>query len=256
MSLPAVFAVMLTRNRAEMACRAVECFRQQTYPADRRVLLVYDTSTDRPAWQTKADNEAYLWAPDAHGQPIGTLRNLANDVAVTGVGGNRPGLIGAPDILCHWDDDDWSHWARIAEQVKALDALDGSWRRALFGAGTRLDGVGQTVKAVGYNEMLFWNGTECWKYRGSPDYIVGTSLCYWRAAWERKPFPALHTGEDTEWQRGLRISAVSGVYVAGDAQPRMIGGVHPRNTTCKILYPVPEWKRTPEWDVYCERRMK
>jgi len=235
-SLPAVFAVMLTRNRASMACRAVECFRQQTYPADRRVLLVYDTSTDRPAWSTKADNEAYLWVPAAHGQPIGTLRNQANDVAVTGVGGNRPGLIGAPDILCYWDDDDWSHPARIAEQVDAVLMRE----------------------ATGYNEVIFWDQTtkQCWKYRGSPDYIVGASLCYWRATWERNPFPALHTGEDTEWQRGLRISAVSGVYVAGDAQPRMIGGVHPRNTTCKILYPVPEWKRTPEWDVYCERRMK
>ena len=221
MSLPTVAAILLTRDRPAMSRRAVECFRAQTYPAAKRLLVIFDSGDD-PQWTAPLlatsegctpmrDNEAHLWAQKQQGQPIGTLRNLANEWAASGV----VGTFGRPDILMHFDSDDFSHPRRMEEQVAALPG----------------------VEATGYNEMLFWDSTSAdshgaWIYRGAPSYLIGTSLAYWRATWERKRFQPLMTGEDSEFQKGLRVRAVS----AGRHDPRMIGAIHGENTTCRVVW--------------------
>lgn len=244
---PTVCAVMLANGRQAMVERAVRCFEEQVYPTDRRLLLVYDTGRDCIRMPYAERNDvAQLWAPEMQGQPIGTLRNLANAWAASGT----VGTFGKPDILMHWDSDDWSHPERIAEQVEVL--------------------IG--VHAVGYNELLFWDssptqrppgmGIGAWVYKGAPHYAVGTSLAYWRDTWERKPFPALMTGEDTEWQKGLNIRAISGLL----PEPRMIAAIHGGNTTCRVVWNLDrksgqiksasEWRRTPRYDEMAERIMR
>ncbi len=159
-----------------MARQAVECFRRQTYTP--RFMLVWDTGkfTDEsmfsdPAalsppndkWGCMSVHGAY---PSA-AKTIGELRNIANAEAIAEF---------QPDIICHFDDDDYSHPNRIAEQIALLQASG--------------------AQACGYNQMLFWREGEPPRYGAISDYeparlgeawlytgsgICGTSLCYWRA---------------------------------------------------------------------------
>lgn len=245
---PSVCAIMLTKDRPELARRAVECFRAQTY-ANKRILVV--NSGPKPLFPLADD----LWEPlfpGADAKTIGFLRNIAALYC-------QAMMEQVPDILIHWDDDDWSHPNRIAEQVALLQS----------GA----------AEVVGYREMLFWraadapgnqiNGTgEAWLYSGPRNSPAGTSLCYWRKTWEAKHFEALPvarggTGEDTKWLMGLKVESVSS-FVGGFhkpdglAPPRMIARIHSANTQDYdpiSLRRSASWKRAPEWDDHCRRVM-
>ena len=233
---------MVTANRPELARRAVECFRAQTYEAKR--LFVFDNSEARP--YALIDNAYAVYEPCA-GRSIAELRNHANAMANA-------------SILVHWDDDDWSHPNRIAEQV------------ALLQSGADL---------VGYNEMLFWrdrsaprnviNGTgEAWIYAGD---ILGTSMAYWRRTWERVPFQSGgHHNEDAGFAlgvraAGMRIDTISGWPYRGEPEfiphhPRMIARIHAGNAKNPSYDPAQmaahphHWQRVPEWDKYCEGVME
>ncbi len=247
--LPAVCCVMVTANRAAMAQRAVECFRRQTYTP--RFMLVYDTGkftsrsmfSDPAALSPPNDPWGILIAhgADPEGRTIGELRNAASLHACEEFN---------PDILIHWDDDDYSHPGRIAEQVALLESSG--------------------ADAVGYRELLFWredpNGmdalSEAWLYTNhNPAYAVGSSLCYRRAAWERRPFGALPktkggTGEDTVWLRGMKSVGVSSLETG---EPRMICLIHGGNTQyygADLLERASNWRRAYERDVYCRGAME
>lgn len=258
MTEPLVCAVMLTANRPELAKRAVAAFRAQTYQNKRLVVLnsgqidLTLTSAMRGEFTAHVPNTSQVWT-------IGALRNAGAILARAQFDA---------DIICHWDDDDWSHPNRIAEQVALLQATG--------------------ADCVGYNEMLFWdqrggvgwphihlNGDECpgceyrqaWRYSNpNPRYALGTSLCYWRRVWEARPFPDLHHGEDTEWIRGLNCVGMSGLQVQFSltvpTSPRMIARIHSGNSSSAYdpiemarhnVLPRSErqWSRVPEWDQVC-----
>jgi glycosyltransferase involved in cell wall biosynthesis len=169
--------------------------------------------------------------PNDGGKTIGALRNEANALA-------------RADILVHFDSDDWSHPNRIAEQVALLQSSG--------------------ADVVGYREMLFWrdDGGEAWLYSNkNPGYALGTSLCYWRRTWERKPFPATSYGEDLQFCTGLKVCGVPAFGCSGEAyhDPRMIARIHHGNTSTAYkpenMARASEWKRVPEWDQYCRSVM-
>lgn len=236
MTQPTVCCVMLTNGRQEMVLRSVRAFRAQTY--ERKTLCVYDTEPRDVDWDWLPD-EAFVideWETDERsiGRTIGQLRNGANGHV-------------EEDIILHWDSDDWSHPRRIEEQVALLQATE--------------------ADCVGYREMLAWKtepvdatvhidrarrlvdvGGEAWLYScGDPRYCMGTSLCYWRRAWEAKPFPNTSAGEDTQWQTGLSRISISSL----SSDPRMICTIHGANTHLRVVEDVPEWRRVPEWDTHC-----
>ena len=137
-----------------MAARAVRAFREQTYKNKR--LLVFDTGQrDQPS--PPDEGISYWHRPEWIGTTptIGALRNVAN------------GLTKA-DIIVTWDSDDVSHPNRIAEQVAHLQSSG--------------------ADVVGYNELLFWREPQAWLYKAPRGTAPGTSLCYKRSTWERKPF--------------------------------------------------------------------
>ncbi len=210
MGNPSVCCVMLTTDRQSLADRAVRSFLAQDY--SNSTLLVYDTG-----------KVPYVYHPDAIGKrvlrggrilpvrqelhqftPIGTLRNMALWTA-----SHYPFQLMSdkPDIICHFDDDDWSAPTRISEQVMLLQE--------------------SKKQAVGYKEMLFWKRPatvddwkqraaegesqlgQAWLYHNSdPRYIIDTSLCFWLATWEAKKFPECHIGEGREWIKGLDTMGV------------------------------------------------
>jgi glycosyltransferase involved in cell wall biosynthesis len=247
MTEPLVCCVMLTKDRPEMAKRAIECFRSQTYQNKR--LYVYDTGT-RPCADSLPDgfpdhSIVYHRGLD-EGITIGMLRNRANWWAV------RPHAEAPPnaDILIHWDDDDWSHPNRISEQVALLQA--------------------SRKQVCGYRDMLFWRTGgytrgEAWLYTNNdPRYCLGTSLCYYRSVWERRPFPNESRGEDKEWLREVEslgetsLFRFSGPSGSGhnDLQPRMIASIHSGN---HVVYQpekqIHNYTRVPEWDEHCRKVM-
>ena len=218
MSDPLVAAVCLVSgNRPEMLARAIASYNAQTY--SRRILVSWPGNT---------------------GKTIGRLRNEAAEAVDA-------------DIICHFDDDDWSHPNRIAEQVALLQSSG--------------------ADAVGYREVMFWDRNagkmrmeggalysvptsdagEAWLFtHPSPTWCHGASLCYWRSTWERKPFPDLMQGEDLVWQAGLKRAAEPATCLRdGDeafCDPRLICGLHGGNTSARIVAGAPEWKRAAGWD--------
>jgi hypothetical protein len=226
---PLVCCVMLTRDRPEMAARAVRSFWAQTY--ERKRLLIFDSGVE-PLKIVQVDGIFHADEPGRGSASIGALRNHAN--AYT-----NPHALNC-DVILHWDDDDWSHPARITEQVELLQTSD--------------------ADAVGYWDMLFWRTRDetAWRYTNRRcSYIVGTSLCYWRRTWERKPFkdiPHNHVGgrEDSLFVQGLNVATASCM----EADPRMIASIHGGNLTPYQPEAAPfNYRRVPEWDAYCRERM-
>lgn len=288
MTEPLVCAVMLTRDRPELAKRAVECFRAQTYLNKR--LLIWNTGDDA-SLQLNSLSEFQVFAA-IRNQSIGTMRNFATEYAGSLLSTVQPGLLSEyADIIVHWDDDDWSHPNRIAEQVALLQASG--------------------ADVVGYNEMLFWREARClscgdrmtldeytggkgyhgidcetgepikpseaWLYSNPkpPAYALGTSLCYWRKTWERHRFADETQGVEDHWIREKKLVSftslvsvtslhigdeLTGTADDGIADPRMIACIHGGNTSngykleeyvgdgSKQFPRDVQWKRVPERD--------
>jgi hypothetical protein len=219
--------MLMSPGREAFQHQAVRCFDSQTYTGGLRLLTL----------------------PADPARTIGAMRNYANS------------LLTDCDIVCHWDDDDWSHPNRISEQVALLLATGDH--------------------AVGYNEVLFWDtrpGTQnqtpiddaAWLY-SNPNlrYALGTSLCYWRWAWNIWRFQEIQHGEDTEWLKQVRCygSAAVSEYTDGGYFPRMIARIHAGNSSSGYdpaemvrhnALPASErqWLRVPAWDKVCKEVME
>lgn len=265
-SNPTVCAIMLTRDRPKMALRAAKAFAAQTYP--NRYLAVLDTS-NLTSFATCDPDPARIWQaswePECDQEAIGALRNRLIRQLISTRRFQPP----LTDIICHWDDDDFSHPQRIAEQVALLQASG--------------------AECVGYREMLFWRkltsevqwhthpeGCECgtcgpdrrevfagthdlgeaWLYtHPMATYALGTSLCYWRATWERNPFRDGNQ-EDFHFVQQVRTVGVSAAHTHSSHRPRMIASIHGSNTSSKIEAACDEWRRVPAFDEYCRRTME
>lgn len=236
MTEPLVCAIMLTRARPAMAARALESFRRQTY-ANKR-LLVWDTGELNRDFED-GQGQVMHFPAEAYREniSIGKLRNEANSKTDSA-------------ILIHWDDDDWSHPNRIAEQVALLQTSG--------------------ADCVGYGSLLCWDSRSRGTHqpdRGEaylfthpwPTYALGTSLCYWRKTWEQRPFQDLQKGEDYKFCEGLRMATASDM---ADDEPRMIVSMHGGNTgnttdpAAEIARGSKQWRRVPEWDGYCAEVMQ
>ena len=219
---PSVAMITLLADRQRFVPRLVRNFTSQAYP--NLVLIVLDTG-NTPAEIPDHPRIVHIRMRKQAGDCIGRLRNEANDACHA-------------DVLAHADSDDWSHPARILEQVAQLEHGE----------------------VTGYNELLFWDSTEAqshgaWVYKGAPNYSPGAALCYWRYTWQRKFFPELNTGEDTKWQSGLKMAPASGLP---SSDPRMVCEIHGGNTTTRVVWNLDvktgalrsceEWRRAPEYD--------
>jgi glycosyltransferase involved in cell wall biosynthesis len=249
MSEPLVVCVMLVADRQEMGMRAARSFAAQTYKNSH--LLIFDNGPT----EFKLDFEAMeplgatiIQHPEK--LSIGELRNAANEIAK------------GADIICHFDSDDWSHPSRIAEQVALLQASG--------------------ADCVGFSDMLFWRTVkmlrqpddgnrmaEAWLFTGgTPNYILGTSMCYWRKAWERWPFLNESAGVEEKWCRdsGLKIVAASSVGYMTDEGPgveqMMIASIHAGNSSSSynleeyVRLGSTQWKRVPEWEDFAREKMQ
>ena len=131
---------------------------------------------------------------------IGTKRNLGCERA-------------AGSLIAHWDDDDYSAPERLADQVQVL--------------------VEHPQYAVtGYHSMRFTDGARWWKYSGTRNYALGTSLCYRRDWWQQHQFHATQVGEDNQF---VAVAWAANVLYSIDAGDRMHATIHAGNTSPRAM---------------------
>jgi len=209
-----------------MAARAVIDFNRQSYQNKR--LLVVNSGPAPLFTETDTLREPCFVGIDT--LSIGALRNHAARYAST----HYTTSDDRPEIFIHWDDDDYSHPNRISEQVALLQASG--------------------KQCVGYRSVLFLDerSGEAWKYMNNdPRYCIGSSLAYYRATWERKPFKDISRGEDREFLRDIESIGADSIV---DGDPRMVCSIHSGN---HVAYQTTSanWTRVPLWDSRLRERM-
>jgi len=200
---------MPTKDRAPFAAQAVEYFRCQDYP-NRELVIVYDEQRDLPA-NLDGDKRIRLLQVTA-GSSIGYKRNQACRIA-------------KGEIIIHWDDDDWMApgWIRCQSEHLLREKAD----------------------ITGLTKPYFCSPQQekAWQYiypDNQKTWVLGGSLCYTRAFWERNPFQELNIGEDSGfvWSQNPKKIAPHHhieLYVAL---------VHDKNTSPKFTYDS-RWKPVP-----------
>ena len=105
-----VTCVMVTRDRPQLARRAIQCFLSQSY-TPRELLIVNDGDIsycdvipdELPVDVTITE----LHIETEENNTLGELRNLALDQA-------------HGEFVAQWDDDEWYHPERLAIQISAI----------------------------------------------------------------------------------------------------------------------------------------
>jgi glycosyltransferase involved in cell wall biosynthesis len=154
-----VTCLCLTKNRRQWLPRAIQCFERQTH-RDAELLILADGEDVRDL--LPADDPRVRLIHLEKPLNIGDKRNFGCERA-------------AGDVIAHWDDDDHSEPERLADQIR------------------RLDESGKSV--TGFRSMRFTDGIDWWKYNGTHNYALGTSLVYRREWWRANRFKSVQIGE-------------------------------------------------------------
>jgi glycosyltransferase involved in cell wall biosynthesis len=110
---PLVSCVMVTRNRAALARRALACLDAQTWP-NLELVVIDDGDEDYEPVLGPLRARCAVRYVRLHGQPrlkLGELRNMALSMA-------------AGTYVAQWDDDEWYHPTRVARQMEAIRRQD------------------------------------------------------------------------------------------------------------------------------------
>jgi glycosyltransferase involved in cell wall biosynthesis len=109
--LPRISCLMVTRDRVSLGRRALESFARQSWP-NRELVIVTDgeprfrRTLERYVEALHLDSVKIV-VPDDGDRPLGALRNMAMDHC-------------SGEVVCQWDDDDWSHPERLRLQVEYM----------------------------------------------------------------------------------------------------------------------------------------
>jgi glycosyltransferase involved in cell wall biosynthesis len=193
---PLISCIMPTCDRRSFIKGAIACYEAQVYP--NKELVVVDNGADRIE---------DLLPKEARYQHVGNGQKLS-----TGAMRNRACELALGTLIAHWDDDDWSHPARLLEQYRMMQSLQCS--------------------IAGYNEMYFIDEEQrrAWLYQNQELYALGTSLLYDRNYWLGAKFPDIDVGEDTGFITKAQYRRSMTCRAAGD---RLIARIHSGNTCDK-----------------------
>jgi glycosyltransferase involved in cell wall biosynthesis len=109
-----ISCLMVTFDRLALAKLAIRSYAEQTYPNRELVIVTDGEASFRSALTHYVEDLGIagvrLIDPGSTGLTLGALRNISLDAA-------------HGDILCQWDDDDYSHPERLAVQARHMTAL-------------------------------------------------------------------------------------------------------------------------------------
>ncbi|MFL6844256.1 MAG: glycosyltransferase [Allosphingosinicella sp.] len=192
-----VSAIMPTADRRRFVPGAIAAFLAQGREDSELVIL--DDGDDPVADLVPADPRI-RYVRETGRRVLGDKRNRLCELARGG-------------FILHWDDDDWHAPDRIVRQFAALEA-----------SGADMCGLDRVT-------FLADDGAKAWDYvyEGGRRWVCGGSLAYRRAFWEDHRFPAIASGEDTDWV----FSAAGASILVLDAPDLYVGRVHDGNTSPK-----------------------
>jgi len=203
-----VSCIMPTYNRQDLIPVALKCFSSQDW-SDKELVVIDDGAMKVGSLVKQlVPGAVYIYLEEK--QTIGTKRNLACGAA-------------RGEIVCHFDDDDWSAPGRIRDQV------------------TRLLQTGKRM--TGYHSITYWNGTKAYRYV-SPvsQYIVGTTMCYRKSFWDTHRFPPKNYAEDNALVYQARAE---NQLIAADARQMMVVRSHACCTTSPERLRQDTWPEVP-----------
>jgi glycosyltransferase involved in cell wall biosynthesis len=203
-----VSCIMPTCNRQGLIPVALKSYLSQDWPD--KELVVIDDGTEAVERLVKQLVPDAVYVHLSEKQVIGTKRNLACEAA-------------AGEVICHFDDDDWSAAARIRDQA------------------TRLLESGKQM--TGYHSITYWDGARAYRYVSAvPQYAVGTSMCYRKSFWETHRFPAKSYAEDNALVYNARDEKQ---LIAVDAGQMMVVRSHASCTSSPEILRQDTWPEVP-----------
>jgi glycosyltransferase involved in cell wall biosynthesis len=186
---------MPTYNRRAFVRAAIFAWSRQTY--EERELVILDDGEDKILDLVPADPRIkYLF--ETTRRRTGDKRNRAVELCMG-------------EVICHFDDDDYSSPTRIADQVERLEAS------------------GRPV--TGYHTLLFWDtlALEARRYRSQvAGYVCGTSLAYLRAFWEIHKFPDKQEASDNAF-----VYPILRQIAPADGSAQLVARIHASHTSSK-----------------------
>lgn len=188
MTNPLVSCVMPTWNRRSFIPAAIDCFLKQTY--EPRELVILDDGEEQIEDLFPKDSRIH-YVFENHRRITGDKRNRVNELS-------------RGELICHWDDDDWSARTRIQDQV------------------ARLLKTGKPV--TGYGTLLFWDVAkkEAKRFKAAiGGYVCGTTLCYTREFWQGRHFRMKHHASDNDF-----VYPIIGQIAASNDITQMVARIH------------------------------
>jgi glycosyltransferase involved in cell wall biosynthesis len=179
---------MPTWNRRAFIPAAIDCWKRQTY-ANRELVILDDGNEPIEDLIPKDPRIKYVFE---------------NKRRITGDKRNRVVELSHGEIICHWDDDDWSAADRIEFQVNEL-------KRS-----------GKPVS--GFGTLLFWdlNSKSAKRYRAAINgYVCGTTLCYMRELWQTHHFKQRQQASDNDFVYPI----IKQIAASGD-DSHMVARIH------------------------------
>ena len=195
--LPLVSAIMPTYNRPRYVSQAINCFLQQSYSPIELVILDGGESIEDLIPDDKRIRYFRLPRKLRYGEKLNHCCSLA-----------------LGEVICHWDDDDFSAASRVEEQVGLL--------------------LTSHKSMVGYHSALCFDerSKRVFRYSGIENRALGSSLCYLKSYWRENPFLGLQSGADN-YMTQTAASQNCLLSVPGEAQ--MVFRIHPGNTSPKFI---------------------
>jgi glycosyltransferase involved in cell wall biosynthesis len=196
-----ISCLMPTRQRLEMAKRAIDCFAAQDY-TPRELVIVCDGHEERePLSEYGAKvrgGTVTVTSVDRGSLPLGSLRN-------------RTTALARGEVFCQWDDDDLSHPSRISTQFAHMQR-----------EGADVCFMTEQLLLITRTRSLYW--CDWSRSRGWPlpsPTIPNTLMCYARAApMYVEQGPLSRRSGDAAVMRGLlrssnvaRLSGLGWLYV-------------------------------------------
>ncbi len=164
--LPFVSVLTPTKDRREFIPQLLRLYAAQTWPADRRELVLLDDGRDRVGDLLPADDPHIRYATLDERTPLGTKRNKLCELA-------------RGEFIVHMDDDDYYAPHRIERAVAALEASG--------------------ADVVGKTELAFYDLATRLIHQTPPigkKHATAGSMAYRRTYWEAHPWAAdPHTEE-------------------------------------------------------------
>ncbi len=189
-----VSAIMPTRGRRELARKAVDYWRAQTY-ANTELIIIDDD--DDPSFPGGIEDPRIFYR-----QNLGRW-NIPQKL-------NQLCVVARGEVIVRFDDDDYSAPGRIEDQLQRL--MD--------------SGLGVS----GYHSMIFLNESgDCRKYVNDRNsYALGTSLMFLKSFWAEHPFDEMKSlGSDNAFGT---IAREAHQLITEDTRDLIFARAHSRNS--------------------------